>query len=177
MDYAFTPPPVPSLAIQGESVRFPVRRIFCIGRNYAEHAREMGNEPTAEAPFWFCKPADAVVDASEENAAAIPFPPRTEDLHHEVELTVAIGTGGRDIDAGDALDHVFGYAASIDLTRRDRQREAKEQGRPWEEAKAFDHSAPDGSAGAQGGGDRHASRFRAHLPRRGRGRAPGRLAR
>ena len=152
MAFAFSTPPQTSLAIQGESDRFPVRRIFCIGRNYAAHAREMGNEPTKEAPFWFCKPADAAFDAGEADEAAISYPPRTQDLHHEVELTVAIGPhpegrSGVDIEPGDALEHVFGYAASIDLTRRDRQSEAKKNGRPWDEAKAFDLSAPMGPIG------------------------------
>ena len=147
MTFAFDPPDPVSLAIQGEEARFPVRRIFCIGRNYAEHAREMGHEAPAEAPFWFTKPADAAFDASEADEATIPYPPRTDDLHHEVELTVALGSGGRDIEPGAALEHVFGYAASIDLTRRDRQREAKECGAPWDEAKAFDLSAPMGPLG------------------------------
>ena len=147
MNTAFELAPRTTLAIQGETARFPVRRIFCIGRNYAEHAREMGDEPTAEAPFWFTKPADAAFDAGEPDDVTIPYPPRTEDLHHEVELTVAIKEGGKDIEPDAALDHVFGYAASIDLTRRDRQREAKEQGRPWDEAKAFDLSAPMGPIG------------------------------
>ena len=144
MQLVFDPPARVTLAVDAEAARFPVRRIFCIGRNYAEHAREMGNEPTAEAPFWFMKPADAAFDAGEADAAAIPFPPRTRDLHHEVELTVALKDGGRDIEPGRALAHVFGYAASIDLTRRDLQAEAKRQGRPWDEAKGFDLSAPIG---------------------------------
>nr|WP_210258691.1 MULTISPECIES: fumarylacetoacetate hydrolase family protein [unclassified Devosia] len=119
---------------------FPVRRIFCVGRNYAEHAREMGND-AREAPFFFCKPADAVVTDS----SAVPYPPQTSDLHHEIELVVAIGTGGVDIPESQALDHVFGYAAGLDMTRRDLQAVAKKAGRPWDMAKGFDQSAPIGT--------------------------------
>jgi fumarylpyruvate hydrolase len=119
---------------------FPVRRIFCVGRNYAEHAREMGND-AREAPFFFCKPADAVVT----DGSAVPYPPQTSDLHHEIELVVAIGTGGVDIPESQALDHVFGYAAGLDMTRRDLQAVAKKAGRPWDMAKGFDQSAPIGT--------------------------------
>ncbi|TVR95764.1 MAG: FAA hydrolase family protein [Trueperaceae bacterium] len=122
----------------GASRTFPVRRIFCVGRNYAEHAREMGHDPTREAPFFFTKPADAVVG----DGAALPFPTMTEELHHEVELVVAIGTGGDSIPVERALDHVFGYAVGLDMTRRDIQRAAKESGRPWDLGKGFDRSAP-----------------------------------
>ena len=118
---------------------FPVRRIYCVGRNYAEHAREMGNDPK-DPPFFFAKPADALVIGG----AGVPYPPRTKDLHHEIELVVAIGRDGFGIEVEDALAHVYGYAAGIDLTRRDLQAEAKKAGRPWEMAKAFDHSAPIG---------------------------------
>ena len=118
---------------------FPVRRIYCVGRNYAEHAREMGNDPK-DPPFFFAKPADALVIGG----ASVPYPPRTKDLHHEIELVVAIGRDGFGIEVEDALAHVYGYAAGIDLTRRDLQAEAKKAGRPWEMAKAFDHSAPIG---------------------------------
>ena len=118
---------------------FPVRRIYCVGRNYAEHAREMGNDPK-DPPFFFAKPADALVIGG----AGVPYPPRTRDLHHEIELVVAIGRDGFGIEVEDALAHVYGYAAGIDLTRRDLQAEAKKAGRPWEMAKAFDHSAPIG---------------------------------
>ncbi len=131
-------PPTPSVAVAGTPARFPVRRIFCVGRNYAAHAREMGSDPTREAPFFFCKPADAVVDSGSD----IPYPPLTQNLHHEIELVVAIGTGGADIDRARALDHVYGYGVGIDLTRRDLQNEAKAQGRPWDWAKGFDRSAP-----------------------------------
>ena len=130
--------PQSSVAIAGTNARFPVRRIYCIGRNYAEHAREMGHDPDREAPFFFSKPADAIV----ESGAEIPWPPRTSNLHHEIELVVAIAKGGENIGVEHALEHVFGYAVGIDLTRRDLQKEAKERGRPWDTAKGFDHSAP-----------------------------------
>ncbi len=117
---------------------FPVRRIYCIGRNYAEHVAEMGYDVERSRPFFFSKPADAIVATGSE----VPYPPRTENLHHEIELVVAIGKAGRDVSVEDALDHVFGYAVGIDLTRRDLQAESKEKGRPWETAKGFDHSAP-----------------------------------
>ena len=135
--FVFPPPVPPSLAVAGTEARFPLRRIFCVGRNYAAHAREMGGNPAREAPFFFTKPADAVVDSG----ATIPYPPLTEDLHHEIELVVAIGTGGADIPASDALSHVWGYCVGIDLTRRDLQADAKKTGRPWDWAKGFDRSA------------------------------------
>ena len=116
---------------------WPVRRIFCVGRNYADHAREMGHDPNAEPPFYFTKPADAVVPSG----ATIPYPPQTADLHHEAELVVAVGTGGTDIDEATALSHVWGYAAGNDLTRRDLQAAAKTARRPWDMAKGFDLSA------------------------------------
>ena len=140
MTYAFEPPPQPSVAVRGEAARFPVRRIYCVGRNYAAHAREMGADPTREPPFFFAKPADAVVAAG----STIPYPANTSDLHHEIELVVAIGKGGKDIAPERALDHVFGYAVGIDLTRRDRQGEMKAGGKPWEIGKYFDRSAPIG---------------------------------
>jgi fumarylpyruvate hydrolase len=127
-----------TVPIAGLDARFPVRRIYCIGRNYAEHAREMGHDPEREPPFFFTKPADAVVS----NGASIPYPPRTADLHHEIELVVAINRGGERIAVDKALQHVFGYAVGIDLTRRDLQKEAKDRGRPWDTAKGFDQSAP-----------------------------------
>jgi fumarylpyruvate hydrolase len=128
----------PSAAIAGTTARFPVHRIYCVGRNYGEHVREMGNDPKAEPPVFFMKPPDAVVD----NGLGVPYPPRTSNFHHEVELVVAIGDGGADIAAADALAHVFGYAVGNDLTRRDLQNELKAHGRPWDVSKAFDHSAP-----------------------------------
>lgn len=136
-DYALPLPPQPSVAIAGSAARFPVRRIFCVGRNYAEHAREMGNDPAKEPPFFFTKPADALV----EDGAAIPYPPATHDLHHEAELVIAIGTGGAEIPEDAALAHVWGYAPGNDLTRRDLQAEAKAARRPWDMAKGFDRSA------------------------------------
>ena len=138
MDYVIAAPPLTTLPVDGDERRFPVRRVFCVGRNYAGHAREMGHDPDREPPFFFTKPADAVVPGG----GTIPYPPATRDLHHEVELVVALGKGGADIPEAQALDHVFGYAVGIDLTRRDLQAEAKEQRRPWDMAKAFDRSAP-----------------------------------
>ena len=136
-DYAFAPR-IPSLAIEGTDARFPVRRIFCIGQNYADHAREMGGQVDPTDPILFMKPADTVVP----DGATIRYPSLTHDLHHEVELVAAIGTGGRDIDPAHALDHVFGYAVGIDLTRRDIQGAARKAGKPWDWAKGFDDSAP-----------------------------------
>lgn len=137
-EYVFPPPPVPSVAVAGASARFPVRRIICVGRNYAAHAREMGRDPDREPPFFFLKPADTVVD----DGATVPYPPETRNFHHEIELVVAIGRDGRDIPQERALEHVFGYAVGIDLTRRDLQLAAREQGRPWDWGKGFDQSAP-----------------------------------
>ncbi len=137
-DFVFTPPPQASVAMAGEAARFPVRRIFCVGRNYAAHAREMGKDPDREPPFFFTKPADAVVDSG----ATIPYPPETANFHYEIELIVAIGGGGADIRPEAALDHVFAYGVGIDLTRRDLQFEARDKGRPWDWGKAFDRSAP-----------------------------------
>lgn len=136
--YVIDAPSLPSVAIAGSDARFPVRRVFCVGRNYAEHAREMGSDPAREAPFFFSKPADAVVPAQ----GVIAYPSLTRDLHHEVELVVAIGRGGRAIAPGQALEHVWGYGAVVDLTRRDLQADAKKHGRPWDWAKGFDASGP-----------------------------------
>jgi fumarylpyruvate hydrolase len=138
MDYVMAAPPVVSLPVEGDARRFPVRRVFCVGRNYAAHAREMGHDPEREPPFFFTKPADALVPGG----GTIPYPPATKELHHEVELVAALGKGGADIPEAKALGHVFGYAVGIDLTRRDLQAEAKELRRPWDMAKAFDRSAP-----------------------------------
>ena len=134
------PPPAPASVPVSGGGRFPVRRIFCVGRNYAEHAREMGGNPEREAPFFFTKPADAVVTGG----ADMPYPPATRNLHHEMELVVAIGTAGAAIAEDAALRHVWGYAAGIDMTRRDLQNEAKKAARPWDMSKGFDHSAPIG---------------------------------
>lgn len=128
---------VPTVEIAGSDDRFPVRRIFCVGRNYAEHAREMGGAPDREPPFFFSKPADALVEAN----ADIAMPPRTANLHHEIELVVALGSGGRDIAQDRAVETIFGYAVGNDLTRRDLQADAKAAGRPWDMAKGFDASA------------------------------------
>jgi fumarylpyruvate hydrolase len=136
--FVIDPPAVPSIGVKGSSDRFPVRRVFCVGRNYAAHAREMGNDPTREPPFFFTKPADAVVPATGQ----VPYPPLTEDLHHEIELVVAIGKGGSNISPDKALDLVWGYGVGVDLTRRDLQAEAKKLSRPWDWGKAFDASAP-----------------------------------
>ena len=130
----------PTIAISGSPLLFPVRRIYCVGRNYAEHVREMGNDPQRDLPFFFSKPADAVV----ASGCRLPFPPRTAQLHHEVELVVALHGQGANIAAGDADSLIFGHAVGIDLTRRDLQAEAKKTGRPWDMAKGFDHSAPIG---------------------------------
>jgi fumarylpyruvate hydrolase len=127
-----------SIAIEGSEERFPVRRIYCVGRNYRAHAIEMGSDPDRDPPFFFMKPADAVV----ENGATIPYPPQTTNFHHEIELVVAIGAGGKNIPKNSALDHVWGYGVGIDLTRRDLQNQAKESGRPWDMGKGFDMSAP-----------------------------------
>lgn len=137
-EYVFAPPAPPSVAIAGETARFPVRRIFCVGRNYAAHAREMGKDPDREPPFFFTKPADAVVDSG----ATIPYPPETSNLHYEIELVVAIGKEAFNVAPETALDLVFGYGVGIDLTRRDLQFEARDKGRPWDWSKAFDRSAP-----------------------------------
>ena len=136
-EFVIPPPPAPSVAVAGTRARFPVRRIHCVGRNYAEHAREMGKDPAREPPFFFQKPADAVV----ENGVPVPYPPLTANFHHEIELVVAIGREGSDIDPGRALEHVFGYAVGNDFTRRDLQLAARDKGRPWEPGKAFDASA------------------------------------
>ncbi len=137
-EFVIAVPQTPSLAVEGQSARFPLRRVYCVGRNYSEHAREMGHDPDREPPFFFSKPADAVVPAS----GRVPYPGLTEDLHYEVELVVAIAKGGKDIAAADALSHVWGYTVGVDLTRRDLQAQAKKMGRPWDFAKGFDASAP-----------------------------------
>ena len=137
-DYVFEPPQRASVAVAGSDQFFPVRRIYCVGRNYAGHVREMGNDPEKSVPFFFGKPADAVV----ENGSSIPYPPGTSNLHHEIELVVAIGKGCTNISVDQALDHVWGYGVGIDLTRRDVQAAAKASGRPWDMAKGFDQSAP-----------------------------------
>ena len=136
-DFVLPPPPQPSVAIEGSTARLAVRRIYCVGRNYAEHAREMGHDPQAEPPFFFAKPADAVVDSG----TTIPYPPATADLHHEAELVVALGAGGAMLTEDQAQGLIWGYGAGNDLTRRDLQAQAKAARRPWDMAKGFDHSA------------------------------------
>ncbi len=141
-EYVIDPPAQPALPVQGTDRLFPVHRIYCVGRNYAEHAIEMGHDPTREEPFFFQKNPDSLVVAGVGKDGEFPYPPRSKDVHHEVELVVAIGKGGRDIPVESALDHVFGYAVGLDMTRRDLQGEAKKAGRPWEVGKAFEASAP-----------------------------------
>ncbi len=128
----------PTVAIAGSEDRFPVRRIYCVGRNYASHVREMGHDPDRDLPFFFMKPPDAIV----ETGGTVAYPPQTANLHHEMELVAAIGTAGADIDPDRANDHIWGYGVGIDLTRRDLQEEAKNQGRPWDAGKGFDQSGP-----------------------------------
>jgi fumarylpyruvate hydrolase len=141
MPYLFPAPPTPSVPIVGRAERFPVHRIYCIGRNYAEHAKEMGNAPEKGTPVFFMKPADAVVGDGRDPR----FPPATGNLHHEVELVAALSSGGRDIAVADALALVYGYSVGVDLTRRDLQAAAKAKGNPWDTAKGFDDSAPIGA--------------------------------
>jgi fumarylpyruvate hydrolase len=143
MQYVITPAPVHSLEIAGEVAAFPVNRIFCVGRNYAAHAIEMGKDPTREAPFFFMKPASAAVRAGAD-AITIAYPPKSVNYHHEIELVVAIGKGGANIPVERALEHVYGYAVGLDMTRRDLQLDARDKGRPWEFGKSFSQSAPIG---------------------------------
>ena len=142
MSHVVTPPAAAVLPVAGGGT-FPVHRIYCVGRNYAEHAQEMGFTGR-EPPFFFLKPADAVVAVADGETGGIDYPPLTANLHHEIELVVAIGTGGRDIQAADAAKHIWGYAVGLDMTRRDLQNDMKKQGRPWCIGKAFDQSAPIG---------------------------------
>jgi fumarylpyruvate hydrolase len=145
MGFVVKAPAVVGVPVHGTSDLFPVRRIFCVGRNYAAHAREMGHDPDREPPFFFTKPADAIVlCADPKNPTKIPYPPATKNLHHEMELVVAMKSGGADIPVDKALDHVFGYAVGLDMTRRDLQNQAKDMGRPWDMGKGFDNSAPIG---------------------------------
>lgn len=139
--YVIDPPPLPAVPVAGGGL-FPVRRIFCIARNYAAHAREMGGDPSREAPFFFTKPADAVLAVRAGETGRFPYPQASRDVHHEIELVVALGGGGRDLSPEQAAGCIWGYAVGLDMTRRDLQAEAKAKGRPWDIAKAFDHSAP-----------------------------------
>ncbi len=138
MNYIIDAPAIPSLPVIGSDRRFPIRRVFCIGRNYAEHAREMGATVDKSTPMFFCKPADAVV----ADGADVAYPQATSDLHHEVEMVVALGAGGHDLNPEQAKALVWGYGVGLDLTRRDLQAQAKAKGHPWDVAKGFDHSAP-----------------------------------
>jgi fumarylpyruvate hydrolase len=138
MSYVIPAPKQPTIAVAGTDSTFPVRRIWCVGRNYADHAREMGHDPNREPPFFFQKPSDAVV----ASGSTLPYPAMTKDLHHEIELVVAIGKGGTNIAVAKALEHVFGYGVGLDMTRRDLQSEAKKAQRPWEMGKSFDQSCP-----------------------------------
>jgi fumarylpyruvate hydrolase len=143
MKFAVEAPPLITLSVAGRDERFPVNRVFCVGRNYAAHAREMGKDPDRDPPFFFMKPANAIVDAT--RPTSVPYPAKTKNYHHEIELVVAIGRGGRDIGVAGALDHVYGYAVGLDMTRRDLQLEARDKGRPWEFGKSFAKSAPIGA--------------------------------
>ena len=143
MSYVIPPAPQASVPVVGTTQRFPVHRIYCVGRNYAEHAKEMGFTGR-EPPFFFMKPADAVLPVNPGETGQMPYPTLTKDLHHEIELVVAIGTGGRDIKVEDAAKHIWGYAIGLDMTRRDLQNDMKKQGRPWSIGKGFDQSAPIG---------------------------------
>ncbi|HZB61088.1 MAG TPA: fumarylacetoacetate hydrolase family protein [Microvirga sp.] len=144
MAYVIPVPQVPALPVAGSGDLFPVRRVYCVGRNYAAHAREMGHDPTREPPFFFMKPADALQPVPEGETAEHPYPPKTGNYHFEAEMVVALAKGGKDIPVGQALDHVFGYAVGLDMTRRDLQDEAKQLRRPWELGKAADRSGPVG---------------------------------
>ncbi|MFZ4652148.1 MAG: fumarylacetoacetate hydrolase family protein [Rubrivivax sp.] len=143
MSYTFAPSPVVSVPVVGRTERFPVHRIYCVGRNYEDHAKEMGFTGR-EPPFFFLKPADAIVVVEAGQTGTIPYPTLTKNLHHEIELVVAIGKGGSGIRAADAFSHIYGYAVGLDMTRRDLQSDMKKQGRPWCIGKAYDHSAPIG---------------------------------
>ncbi len=143
MEYAVPPTPTYTLAVAGSSERFPVNRIFCVGRNYAAHAREMGRDPDREKPFFFMKPSNATVPV-DSGEVTIPYPPKTSNFHFEIELVVGISKGGKNISVEQALEHVYGYAVGLDMTRRDVQLEARDKGRPWEFGKSFSQSAPIG---------------------------------
>ena len=142
-EYVFSAPPVVSIPVVGKGTRFPVHRIYCVGRNYEDHAKEMGFTGR-EPPFFFMKPADAIVVVDAGQTGTMAYPTLTKNLHHEIELVVAIGTGGKNIAAADAMKHVYGYAVGLDMTRRDLQNDMKKQGRPWDIGKAFEQSAPIG---------------------------------
>ena len=142
MNFTFDPEPRVTVPVAGSDAHFPVRRIYCVGRNYAAHAREMGFDPDREPPFFFCKPDNSIVVVPPGQKVDVPYPQQTSDYQHEIELVVAIGKAGRDIPVAQANEHVFGYAVGLDMTRRDLQLRARDKGRPWELGKAFDDSAP-----------------------------------
>ena len=144
MNFVFEPEPRVTVPVAGSDALFPVRRIYCVGRNYAAHAREMGFDPDREPPFFFCKPDHAIVVVPRGPTGSITYPSQSSDFQHEIELVVAIGKAGRDILVEQANDHVYGYAVGLDMTRRDLQLRARDKGRPWELGKAFDESAPIG---------------------------------
>jgi len=145
MTFAFAPAAPTAIPVAGSiDAQFPVRRIYCVGRNYEAHAREMGHDPDREPPFFFCKPADAIVYVAAGTTGTFPYPSQTQDVHYEIELVAAIGVGGKNISVEQAIEHVFGYAVGLDMTRRDLQAQMKKMGRPWDIAKGFDHSAPIG---------------------------------
>jgi len=157
MSFVFAPPAVVSVPVLGKTERFPIHRIYCVGRNYEEHAKEMGFTGR-ELPFFFFKPNDSLVVVNSGETGSMPYPSLTKNLHHEIELVVAIGVGGKNIKAADAQKHIYGYAVGLDMTRRDLQGEMKKQGRPWCIGKGFDHSAPMGpiTPAAQAGDITHA---------------------
>ena len=142
-EFVFAPPATVSVPVVGQPARFPVHRIYCVGRNYEDHAKEMGFTGR-EPPFFFMKPADAVVVVDAGTTGSMAYPTLTKNLHHEIELVAAIGTGGKNIKAADAHKHIFGYAVGLDMTRRDLQNDMKKQGRPWDIGKSFEQSAPIG---------------------------------
>jgi fumarylpyruvate hydrolase len=146
MSFLFKPVEPVGLHVAGSEAKFPVRRVYCVGRNYAAHAREMGFDPDREPPFFFCKPNDpeSIVPVAAGETATLPYPSQTSNYHYEVELVVAIGKGGKDIPVAQAAEHIYGYAVGLDMTRRDLQMKMREMGRPWEIGKAFDYSAPVG---------------------------------
>ena len=171
MTFVFTPPATVSVPVVGTSDRFPVHRVYCVGRNYEEHAKEMGFTGR-EPPFFFLKPADAIVAVEAGSVGSIPYPSLTRDLHHEIELVVAIGTGGQNIAAACAHQHIYGYAVGLDMTRRDLQGEMKKAGRPWCIGKGYDHSAPIGSiTPAAQAGDIHNAELRLQVAGKDRQRS------
>jgi fumarylpyruvate hydrolase len=176
MSYVFPPPAVASVPVVGSAERFAVHRIYCVGRNYAEHAKEMGFTGR-EPPFFFMKPADAVLAVSDGDIGTLPYPSLTANLHHEIELVVAIGKGGKNIAVADALEHIYGYAIGLDMTRRDLQNDMKKQGRPWCIGKGFDDSAPIGpiTPAAQAGDMAHMAQAAIWLQVNGQDRQRSRL--